>query len=153
MKFLILLSLFVSYAASANTDLPVCKNKSEDLPFNNEQVIEWRHTQKPKFLARAFIQGVIVSEIENRQGHVHFEVDLDKDLTTTADRVEVIYNIEFGALPDYRAGDELIACGDFIVDSWSPMGAVVHWLHYNPKAKNKHEDGFIVINGALAGLN
>ncbi|QDK39767.1 hypothetical protein DOE51_11830 [Bdellovibrio sp. NC01] len=123
------------------------------MQINNEQVIEWRSTQKPKFLGRAFIQGVIVSEIENRQGHVHFEVDLDKDLSTTNDRVEVIYNIEFGNLPDYRAGDELIACGDFIVDSWSPMGAVVHWLHYNPKVKNKHEDGFIVIHGELAGLN
>ncbi len=156
MKSLFLALLFVigstASALAANT-LPVCKNKNSVITFNNDQVIAWRNEGKNKFLSRALIKGIIVGVIENRQGHIHFEVDFDKDLTTTRDRIEVIYNVEFGDVPDFRNGDELIACGDFVVDSWSPLGGVVHWLHSNPNSsKNKHEDGFLVINGTLTGL-
>ncbi|MDG0816212.1 DUF3465 domain-containing protein [Bdellovibrio svalbardensis] len=149
----LLILLLSSQAVLASEHIPACKNKNTVISYNNEQVLGWKFSEKSKFLSRAFIKGSIVGIIENRQGHIHFEVDFDKDLTTNNDRVEVIYNVEFGELPDFRVGDELIACGDFIVDSWSPLGAVVHWLHSNPNAnKNKHEDGFLVINGQVTGL-
>lgn len=149
---LLLFSLGFSKTAEA-TELPVCKNKNSVISFNNDQVLAWRNEGKNKFLSRALIKGIIVGVIENRQGHIHFEVDLDKDLSTNNDRIEVIYNVEFGEVPRFQNGDELIACGDFVVDSWSPMGAVVHWLHSNPNFnKNKHEHGFLAINGIVTGL-
>lgn len=132
-------------------ELPACKAKNTLLDFNNEQVIAWRDQGNRKITYRAFIKGTIVAMTENDHGHVHFEVDLDKDLSTTHDRIEVVYNIEFGDMPDYRPGDELIACGDFVVDSYSPQGGVVHWLHLNPK-NNGHENGYLVIDGNLTGL-
>lgn len=153
LSFLVLSLLLFSNVTFASANIPICKNRNEVLGFNNEQILNWRKTEKNKFLSRALIKGTIVGVIENRQGHIHFEVDFDNNPATKNDRVEVIYNVEFGDLPDFRNGDELIACGDFIIDAWSPLGAVVHWLHSNPnKNKNKHEDGFLVINGIVTGL-
>lgn len=153
MKALLLtLSLLISVSGYAADALPVCMAKKQILDVNNDQVLAWKAENRRGFLSRALIKGIIVSIIENRQGHIHFEVDFDKDLSTTTDRVEVIYNIEFGDIPDFRIGDELVACGDYQTDPWSPMGAVVHWLHINPKRNNPHEHGFLAINGQVTGL-
>ncbi|MBO9667159.1 MAG: hypothetical protein J7501_10135 [Bdellovibrio sp.] len=129
---------------------PTCKDGNDNLDISNSKVLTWREHMEAKFQARALIKGTIVGVIEARQNHVHFEVDLDNDLSTSDDRLEVIYNIKFGDVPDNRPGDTLVACGDFIVDPYSPMKAVLHWVHKNPKGKG-HEDGFLWINGNLTG--
>lgn len=126
-------------------------DKQERLEFNENQVLLWRDQLPSKQVARAYVRGIIVEVLEDRQNHVHFSVDFDKDLTTPDDRIEIIYNTKFGALPDYRVGDELIACGDFVVDPYSPLKAVIHWLHMSPKITS-HEHGFLAINGIITGL-
>lgn len=148
---LILLIAFATSSAFAK-GLPACFDRKDRIDFNESQVLAWKEFTENKFLARAFVRGIAVRLIEDRQKHIHIEVDLDKDMNTTDDRVEIIYNTKFGTLPDFRYGDEVIACGDFIKDTYSPVGAVIHWLHLNPK-KGPHEDGFIAINGQVAGLS
>lgn len=129
---------------------PACKDKNQQVDLSNDDIIKWRDNMEPKFLARAFVKTKIVGVLEDRQNHIHFEVDLDGDFSTSDDRLEVIYNTKFGAVPEFRQGDTLIACGDFIVDPYSPTKAVLHWVHKNPKDKG-HDDGYLVINGTLTG--
>lgn len=129
-----------------------CMDKKISLDFNDSQVLVWRDELPHKFTARAFIKGRLVQLMEDRQKHVHFEVDLDEDLNTTDDRIEVIFNTRFGPVPAHQPGDEVIACGDLVVDEYSPHRAVIHWLHMSPK-KNNHDDGFIIINGVKSGHN
>lgn len=122
------------------------------MEFNENQVLTWREFMENKFTARAFVKGTLVTLLEDRQKHIHLEVDLDQDLNTNDDRIEIIYNTKYGQLPDFQPGDEVVACGDFVIDKYSPHRAVIHWLHLNPKKGGPHEDGFIAIRGQVAGL-
>lgn len=129
----------------------VCKRGDNVLPYNEGQVIEWLNSKSQKRLIdRAHVQGIIVRLIEDRQNHIHLEVDMDTDLNTKKDRVEIIFNTKFGSLPEFRPNDPIIACGDFIRDKYSPLKGVIHWLHLNPK-NTRHEHGFLVINGVMTG--
>ncbi|AHZ84862.1 hypothetical protein Bb109J_c2168 [Bdellovibrio bacteriovorus] len=152
MKSLIFFLIMISCSAFAGDRIPQCFDRKDRMEFNESQVLTWREFMENKFTARAFVDGTLVRLMEDRQGHVHFEVDLDENLNTDDDRVEVIYNVKYGKLPEYQPGDRIIACGDFVVDKYSPHKAVIHWLHINPKKGGPHEDGFIAINGQVAGL-
>lgn len=148
-KMALLLLLCLPSLAFANRT--ICKSGDDVLPFNEGQVIEWLSSKGQKrFISRAHIQGIIVRMIEDRQNHIHLEVDMDTDLNTKTDRVEVIFNTNFGTLPQFRPNDPIIACGDFVLDKYSPLKGVIHWLHLNPKNKG-HEHGFLVINGVMVG--
>jgi hypothetical protein len=146
---LISLSSAFSYAAK----IPACMNRTERLGFNENQVLVWRDLTDNKFIGRALVRGFIVRVMEDRQNHIHFEIDFDGNFSTTDDRIEVVYSTKFGPVPDNRQGDELIACGDFVKDSYSPLKAVIHWLHKNPEKNGvkAHDHGFLIINGILAG--
>jgi hypothetical protein len=148
---LISLSSAFSYAAK----IPACMNRTERLGFNENQVLVWRDLTDNKFIGRALVRGFIVRVMEDRQNHIHFEIDFDGNFSTTDDRIEVVYSTKFGPVPDNRQGDELIACGDFVKDSYSPLKAVIHWLHKNPEKNGvkAHDHGFLIINGILAGQN
>lgn len=146
----ITLSLLLFSTAPAFAKVPACMDKKDRLEFNESQVLVWRELLEKKFTARAFIKGILVQVMEDRQKHIHFEVDLDDNLGTNDDRIEVIYNTQFGPIPEYQPGDEVIACGDFVVDPYSPHKGVIHWLHTSPK-RNAHDDGYLMINGILTG--
>lgn len=141
--------LFVSYANWAQT----CFDKKNSLELNESQLLTYRDMTEHGFKARGHIEAVVVEQTENRQGHLHFIVDLDENLESTNDRLELIYNQQYGEIENVVAGQKIRACGDFIVDQYSPTKAVLHWLHLNPnKKKNKHEDGFLMIDGKAFGL-
>lgn len=148
---LFLLSFLLIISSPGFAKLPACMDKKDRLEFNENKVLIWRDHLEKKETARAFVKGIIVRIMEDRQKHVHFEVDFDKDLSTKDDRIEVIYNTKFGPLPENRPGDEIIACGDFVADPYSPFKGVVHWLHMSPK-KSAHDDGYLAINGVVTGL-
>lgn len=143
--------ILISASLGFGGGYPPCKDKKRTLDFNQDMLLNYRDQMEPKFKTRGFIKGTLMKVLEDRQRHVHFEVDFDGSTATEDDRIEVIYNTSFGSLPDHRPGDEIIACGDFIVDPYSPLKAVLHWLHYSPK-QNAHEDGYLVINGQVSGL-
>ncbi|WP_253715987.1 DUF3465 domain-containing protein [Bdellovibrio bacteriovorus] len=151
MRAVLIFGILLSASLSLAAGYPACKDKKRTLEFNQDMLLNYRDQMEPKFKTRGFIKGTLIKVIEDRQRHVHFEVDLDGDAETSDDRIEVIYNTSFGSLPDYGPGAEIIACGDFIVDPYSPLKAVLHWLHHSPKQK-AHDDGYLVINGQVLGL-
>lgn len=130
--------------------MPACLNKKEKLTIDNSQAINLRDFMEQDFKTRALVDGILVSVMENRQGHIHLEIDMDRSLDTNDDRLEVIYNNSYGDLPVLSPGDLIVACGDFIVDLHSPHRAIIHWLHKSPSRK-KHDDGFLAINGTIFG--
>ena len=107
-------------------------------------------------MKRALIQGVVTQLYSNKTGHTHFAISIDGD---TRGDIEVIYNDEFGNLPMIQAGMQVVACGDYITVGPkarlpSPMGAIIHWVHYNPGDRDggRHKHGFLVINGKTFGM-
>lgn len=148
-KVFLLVPLFFTVHAFA--ELPICMDKKDHMEFNENQLLSWREFMDNKFTARGFIKGSVVGLIEDRQKHVHLEVDLDENFNTDDDRIEVIYNTKYGKLSPTKMGDEVIACGDFVVDMFSSFRAVLHWLHTSPKPIS-HEHGYLSINGVLFGV-
>ncbi|WII71675.1 hypothetical protein QJS83_14495 [Bdellovibrio sp. 22V] len=149
--FLVTILFVLSTSSFASVKTPACMDRKDRMTFNENKVLVYRNMMEKKFTARAFVKGAIVRLMEDRQKHIHFEVDFDKDFSTSDDRIEVIYNTKFGEIPDFRAGDEIIACGDFVADPYSPHKGVIHWVHMNPKKGGPHEHGFLIINGVLTG--
>lgn len=153
LSLFIFITLFSVFTNAAK--IPACMDRTERLDFNENNVLVWRDLAANKFIGRALVRGLIVRVMEDRQNHVHFEVDFDGNFSTTDDRIEAVYSTKFGPVPENRIGDELIACGDFVKDSYSPLKAVIHWLHKNPNKNGvkAHDHGFLIINGILAGQN
>lgn len=143
-------TIFYASLGFSVSEMPVCMGYDDQaMEFNENDLLYWRDNKQPNFTARAFVKGIMVSVLQNRKSHIHFELDLDMDMLTTNDRVEVIYNTEFGELPPFRPGSTMIVCGDFIVEPESRFHAIVHWTHMSPR--QNHRDGFILINSTLTG--
>jgi hypothetical protein len=130
---------------------PICLDKKTSLNIDNQKALNFKEMMSKGDKTRAFVSGLIIQITENRQGHSHFEIDLDSNPLTSSDRIEAVFNNEYGPLPEVFGGEKVFLCGDFIVDPYSPFQAVIHWLHksYNTK---KHDHGFMVINDQVFGL-
>jgi hypothetical protein len=148
----------VAFGASS-PDLPnhlqCLDNNHQSMDYNNSQVINWEHSTKDQFHARGFVQGAITKLYRNQTGHTHFAISLGN-----GEGIEVIYNDEFGKLPNLQPGMNVIACGDYITVGPnahlpSPMPAIIHWVHLNPGDRDggRHPSGFLVINNTAYGLN
>lgn len=146
----ILVILLMAFAEQAQA-MPACMDKKTSLSLENTAPEKYKAFMEKGFKTRLLLKGIIVEQTENRQGHTHFTVDLDNDLSTSDDRVEAIYNNEYGELPTIKGGEETVLCGDFIVDPYSPQKAVIHWLHKSPSTK-KHDHGFVAISGVTYGI-
>lgn len=166
-----------SVALAAVDVVPKCwSNKlGAAIEVMNEQVLEWKASSPEQYLDRAKVSGKVTQLLQERKSHTHFEIQIGPD---PKDVLEVIYNVEFGRLPKIVPGMEVEACGDYITSRVptaqypaSPSGALIHWVHLNPKNHPKtvssdeapdadddesalgakHEDGFVVIDGKLYG--
>jgi len=146
--------------ASEFLDLPghlTCLDQNnEALPFENDQVIQWKVSTPDQTLRRALVKGVVAQVYHDHTGHSHFAIDID---ARSGGDLEVIYNDEFGALPEIQEGMSVVACGDYITVGPhahlpSPMGAIIHWVHYNPGNRDGgvHKSGFLIINGKPYGI-
>jgi hypothetical protein len=162
----ILASIVLSVLPSAhayieNARMPVCLDGSEELRVDNERVLDLKRTSKNQTLARAFIEGKVISEDHRKNDHDHFVISIGpgKD-----DTLEIIYNDdrEFGPLGQINIGDDITVCGDYITSTArargydpSPQGAIVHWIHYNPGDRSdSHEHGFVMLRGStLVGFD
>ncbi len=134
--------------------IPDCMDKAKVLPIDNNQVIQWKASTPNTYLARAHVNGPVTRQYPDHSGHTHFEISIGK---TAQDTLEVIYNDEFGALPAIRVGMNVEACGDYITSTAqsgpyppSPDGAIIHWIHKNPRGHG-HDSGFIAIDNVLYG--
>jgi hypothetical protein len=124
------------------------------MAYNNSQVVQWEKTTADQFHDRGMVTGQIIKIYPNQTGHTHFAIDLGNN-----NGIEVIYNDEFGALPQLSLGMTVSACGDYITvgphaQLPSPMPAIIHWVHYNPGTRDggRHPSGFLVINNQAYGF-
>jgi hypothetical protein len=151
--FVLFLSSALSSAALAD-QAPPCPAYGRNLPVNNRQVLHWKRTTENQFRERAHVEGRIVQIFPDRNDHEHFVIALGRN---EEDVLEVIYNKDFGQLPTLREGMMVEACGDYITSTSrsgpypaSPAGAIIHWIHMNPKNRG-HEPGFLMVEGRLYG--
>lgn len=126
---------------------------------NNDQVLRWKATSKNQFHARARVQGKVVRIYPDRNGHEHFSIQIGPK---SGDTIEVVYNQNFGAVPEPEVGMDVEACGDYITSTGpapapggktypaSPDGAIIHWVHFAP-SRSGHTSGYLVVGGVLTG--
>jgi hypothetical protein len=149
---LILPLIFSSLAWSAVE--PLCLTNGQPLPVMNEQVLTWKKQTRNQYKNRALVDGTLANVYPDKSGHVHISVRIGEG---PQDTVEVIYNESFGRMPDLKVGSEVKACGDYITSNArtkryqpSPDGAIIHWVHRSNN--DRHEDGFVMVDGSVYGL-
>lgn len=140
-----------------------CQDLDRDaMPYMNEIVLNWKHSTENTFKRQALIQGkidVIYPAKRNSKGHTHTHFSIDINSVPGGD-IELIFNDEFGPLPAVSEGMSVTACGQYITANErshlpSPMGAIIHWIHYNPGDRDggKQPHGFVIINGKPFGFS
>ena len=140
------------------TQVPTCLGvHDEKLDLNPADVMEWKHSSKNQYHNRGHLKGNITKLYDSKNGHRHFEITFNDD--RTQDTIEIIYNEDFGQLPQLELGESVEACGDYITSTApsgpypaSPNGAILHWVHNNPSGKG-HPPGYLVISNVLYGYN
>jgi hypothetical protein len=125
----------------------------QPMALNNQQVLNWKLTTRNQFMARGFVEGRLVRQLPNETGHAHFIIQIGQQ---PGQILEVVYNLEFGALPPLRVGSNVVACGDYITSTAttgpmppSPAGAIIHWVHASD-AQN-HASGYLIIDNVEYG--
>ena len=156
----VLLGFLFLISLTAQAETPSCLNFQHDqIQINNEEVIRWKTTTPNSFKDRGFISGKLSEILVERNGHLHFDVNLSplSGQSDLSDHIEVVYNKQFGVVEHFPVGADIVACGDYITSTAqngkfppSPMGAIVHWVHMSPDL-DRHPSGFLVVNGRLAG--
>lgn len=153
---LCIIALIFSNAAQAIfADAPGCEANGQEIAINNLQVLNWKKNTANKFEDRAHVSGRITDFYPDKNSHDHFQVQIGQ---SPDDTIELIYNQNFGELPDdLFEGMMIQACGDYITAKAqsgpyppSPDGAILHWIHYSPRSS--HEHGFLVIEGKVFGM-
>jgi hypothetical protein len=145
------LAVATSWADSA----PDCPDfNGGSVAVNNQQVLQWETTTANQYTSRGHVSGNIVELYPDRNGHEHFAIQIGPN---AGDRIEIVYNQDFGAVPAPRVGDQVEACGDYITSTAqsgpyppSPDNAIVHWVHSSPNP-SRHPSGFMMINGTVFG--
>ena len=133
---------------------PNCLASGKNIQINNEAVLQWKNSTKNQYRNRAHIQGTLIKDLPDHSGHHHYEIQIG---ASPNDVIEVIYNEQFGPVPNAAAGSEFEAYGDYITSNApashspaSPVGAIVHWVHKSPNPKS-HDSGFLVVKSVLCG--
>lgn len=151
-KLFVTLILVFGNGALADV-MPNCMASGQTLAVNNSQIIQWKSTTPNEFRSRGHIQGNLLRVYPDQTGHHHYEVQIGAN---TNDKIEVIYNEDFGAIPEVAPGSTVEACGDYITSNQrsgslrpSPDGAILHWVHQAPNAN--HDSGYLAIDGTVYG--
>ena len=115
---------------------------------------KWKSNTQNGWHSRAHVTGTVSQIFPVRNNHDHFEIQIGPDAT---DVLEVVFNQSFGELPTLEVGARVEACGDFINAFQpngpypaSPSGAIIHWVHKNPR-NSGHEHGYVAVEGVLYG--
>lgn len=125
------------------------------LAVSNESalIVKFQYPNGTKVRAR--VKGPMIRVTGPKRKHVKFAIQIGPN---TEDTLEVIYNRKFGDLEEVQVGDVVEACGDLIVSNKrrgryypSPEGAIIHWLHFDPRGK--HKDGYLKVNQHDYGID
>jgi hypothetical protein len=148
---LALVGLFFLFTTPSFAGIPACLDEhGKPIVNSNTQVLNYLHSTKKGFTARALVTGVLTNRYNDQTGHAHFAIDMNGDKKGD---LEVIYQRDTGDIPALQVGMQISACGDYITDpKGSPNGGIIHWVHCISRPGN-HPDGYITINGKLYGFN
>jgi hypothetical protein len=132
------------------SEIPSCDaNNGAPLSVDNARVVEFKFSTPNQFLERARVKGPVTRILGRRPSHDHFEIQIGP---RQQDTLEVVFNRDFGN-PAVKLGDAVEACGDYITSNAptpryqaSPSGAIIHWVHENPR-NSGHPHGYVVVNG------
>lgn len=154
------LSISTAHAYLTNAKMPACLDGPDEIQVDNARVLKLKQTTKNQYLARAFVEGTVVDTGDVKTGHDHFSIAIGP---AKGDTLEIIYNREFGPMPDFKNGDKVVVCGDYITSNKSaggyqasPDGAIIHWIHFNPGNRPnsaRHEHGFVMFGTNLVGFD
>ena len=151
---IVLLLIYALVTQIANASPACLGSNGSNLPVMDDQVLAWKGSTQNQFLARAHVYGTLTQLYPDRNGHHHFQIQIGLAPSQT---LEVVYNEDFGTVPDVRVGDKVEACGDYTTSNApttqypaSPDNAIIHWIHQSPNP-GKHPSGFLIINGVLYG--
>ncbi len=158
MRFALLALVYLITFNAEAAGRPACLDKNKKaLPApNNAQVLSWKESTPDQYQDRALVVGKLVGVLLDRASHLHLEIDIGGPGAPQArnQRIEIVYNKDFGSVTDYRTGSEVYACGDYITTKGgnkpSVTGAIVHWVHMSPD-QNRHSNGYLMIDGKLHG--
>lgn len=144
----------ITSAIATGDNIPECLLKrGQELPVNNEQVLNWKARTPNQFHSRGHIKGRLTKTYSDATNHHHWKVQIGEK---TSDTIEVVYNEDFGKVTRFSVGSEVEACGDYITANKksngypaSPDGAIIHWIHMSPNPT--HLPGYLVVDGSLHG--
>ena len=150
----ILLVFLSTFSLAYGDQTPSClSGNGQALSVNNDQVLIWKETSKDQFHSRGHIKGELVKIFPDATGHHHMSVSIGPN---SQDTIEVIYNEDFGSMPELQIGQIIEACGDYITSRGevgrypaSPDGAIVHWVHQSTNPN--HLSGYVIIDGTVCG--
>lgn len=141
-----------NYDITSAPSIP-CYDHGKLLNVMNEEALNWKATKNSGYKTRALISGTVAQVFADKSGHRHFSMKIGVE---ESDRIEVIYNESFGAMPQPHLGESVVACGDFIVATKrngsyppSPDGALIHWVHRH--TGKGHDDGYVILNEVVYG--
>lgn len=144
---------FLSTSARA-LEAPPCLSDGRPIPIDNDRVLAFKETTKNQFHARAHIKGKAGVSYPTKNKHLHFPVSIGSDENDT---IEIVFNLAFDNVPPIQEGAVVEACGDYITSIAqsgpyppSPDGAIMHWVHQNPRGRG-HEDGYMIVDGVVYG--
>ncbi len=151
--FALVISVSITLAGQTSK-MPGCPGRNGQLPVNNEEILQWKGSTKVGWSERGHALGRIVEIYPDRNGHLHFSIQIGRN---EEESLEIVYNESFGRVDDLRVGDKVQACGDYITANGkhkgyppSPDGAILHWVHENPRSGG-HPSGFMMVNDRLFG--
>jgi hypothetical protein len=148
--------LFLVQSALAKIAPECIGEEGQAIPIDNSTPISWKIKEANGWQTRSHIDGYFVAVTNDGNSHFKFTIQIGPDKN---DLIEVVYNKEFGQYPAVFPGMKVEACGDFINAFAqfgryppSPAGAIIHWVHKNPKySPGKHEHGYLVMDQVLVG--
>lgn len=150
----------VAFNAPPASSLKCLSFGKDPIQMNAEQVLLWKTTTKNGFKERGYVKGKVTdlyARSRNSRGgsHTRFAIDIDD---APGGDIEMVFNDEFGPLPNIQIGTMVTACGVYITANErsnlpSPNGAIIHWLHYNPGDRDGgvHPDGFVIYQNRAYG--
>jgi hypothetical protein len=145
-------------AVAAWAQPPACMDHGQQLPVDNDRVLELKKSAPLGRSIRAHVSGHVTRVFPDRTNshgtvHDHFEIQIGEGDKAV---LEVVYSEDFGAMPEPREGAQVEACGDFI-NSYarnsgydpSPSGAIIHWVHNTDTPS--HDAGYVYMDNVLYG--
>jgi len=130
-----------------------CYDQGHLLPFNEDQVIQWKADGQSQTRGRAHIRGILTGYYPDRSkgSHQHFQIEVVGS-DYRREFLEVVSSKEYGWIAGLQWWDPVEVCGDYITSNErhgvypaSPDNALIHWVHLSTNPY-QHDSGFFALD-------